>query len=89
MDRDRPADTTVGTLREDLELVAEVQHAVDAVNRAVPRAEQVRAFRIRSRDVILSWDFSVAGGELTPALKVRRDVVEKEDADEIDAIYRR
>ena len=45
------------------------------------RAEQIREFRI------LPTDFSEAGGELTPTLKVKRAVVARTYADEIAALY--
>ena len=66
---------------DDAELRAEVQQAVDEANRAVSRAEQIREFRI------LTVDFTEAGGEMTPTLKVKRQVVAKTYAGEIAAIY--
>jgi long-chain acyl-CoA synthetase len=77
----KPAQATVADLREDEELRGEVQKAVDAANLAVSKAESIRSFRILPRD------FSEATGELTPSLKVKRNVVMKEYADEIAAIY--
>jgi long-chain acyl-CoA synthetase len=77
----RPADTSVAALRDDPELRASIQEAVDDANKAVSRAESIREFRI------LPADFSVAGGELTPSLKVRRSEVLKRYADEVAAIY--
>ena len=77
----RPADTTVAALRDDPELRASIQEAVDDANKAVSRAESIREVRI------LPADFSVAGGELTPSLKVRRSEVLKRYADEVAAIY--
>jgi long-chain acyl-CoA synthetase len=61
--------------------IAEVQAAVDEANKAVSRAEQIRKFRI------LPVDFTEAGGEMTPTLKVKRQVVAKTYAAEITAIY--
>jgi long-chain acyl-CoA synthetase len=78
----RPAGTPVADLREDPELRREIQAAVDDANRTVSHAEQIRKFRI------LPADFTEANGLLTPTLKVKRDAVQKEYADEIDAIYR-
>ena len=77
----RPAGTTVAALRDDPELRAAIQEAVDDANQAVSRAESIREFRI------LPADFTVAGGELTPSLKVRRSEVLKRYADELAAIY--
>ena len=72
---------TVASLRDDPELRATVQEAVDEANRAVSRAESIREFRI------LPEDFTEAGGELTPSLKVRRTEVLKRYATEVAAIY--
>ncbi|MFG1925700.1 AMP-dependent synthetase/ligase [Cryptosporangium sp. NPDC048952] len=77
----KPADATVGDLADDAELRAEIQAAVDDANKAVSRAEQVKVFRILPRD------FTEETGELTPSMKLKRSVVEKEYADEIAAIY--
>ncbi|GAA0244230.1 long-chain fatty acid--CoA ligase [Cryptosporangium japonicum] len=77
----KPADATVGDLAEDPDLRAEIQAAVDDANQAVSRAEQVKVFRILPRD------FTEETGELTPSMKLKRSVVEKEYADEIAAIY--
>ena len=77
----KPADATVGDLADDPDLRAEVQAAVDDANLAVSRAEAIKVFRILPRD------FTEETGELTPSLKLKRAVVEKEYADEIAAIY--
>jgi long-chain acyl-CoA synthetase len=77
----RPADATPRDLADDSELTAEIQRAVDDANKAVSRAESIRRFRI------LPVDFTEASGELTPSLKVRRDVVAKEFAADIEALY--
>jgi long-chain acyl-CoA synthetase len=77
----RPADATVASLRDDPELRASIQEAVDDANEAGSRAESIREVRI------LPADFTVAGGELTPSLKVRRSEVLKRYADELAAIY--
>jgi len=77
----RPADATPAELSEDPELIAEIQLAVDDANKAVSRAESIRRFRI------LGSDFTEENGYLTPSLKVRRNVVTKGFAAEIEAIY--
>jgi long-chain acyl-CoA synthetase len=74
----KPADADV---REDPELVAEIQQAVDDANKAVSRPESIRRFRI------LASDFTEADGYLTPSLKVRRNAVLKDFSGEIEAIY--
>jgi len=62
-------------------LHAEIQAAVDEANKAVSRAESIRRFRV------LATDFTEQAGTLTPSLKVRRAVVSKEFAADIDALY--
>lgn len=79
--RAKPEEATVDELRADPDLVAEIQAAVDNANRAVSRAESIRRFRI------LDIDFTVANGYATPSLKVKRSLVERDFADEIEALY--
>ena len=77
----RLADATPRDLAGDPELIAEIQRAVDDANKAVSRAESIRRFRV------LPVDFTEASGQLTPSLKVRRDVVAKDFAADIEALY--
>ncbi|HEY5836378.1 AMP-dependent synthetase/ligase [Streptomyces sp.] len=70
-------------LATDPELLAAVQHAVDEGNAAVSRAESVRTFRI------LPTQFTEESGHVTPSLKLKRNVVLKDFADEIEAMYAR
>ncbi|MGN9810234.1 AMP-dependent synthetase/ligase [Micromonospora sp. BQ11] len=74
-------DATVADMRDDAALRQEIQTAVDRANEAVSHAEQVKTFRI------LSGDFTEADGELTPTLKVKRDVVAQRYADDIEVLY--
>ncbi|HUC58356.1 MAG TPA: long-chain fatty acid--CoA ligase [Streptosporangiaceae bacterium] len=77
----KPADATVADLAADPDLIAEIQAAVDDTNKAVSRAESIRKFKI------LTTDFTEANGRLTPSLKVKRNVVAKDYAADIDALY--
>ncbi len=77
----KPADATVATLREDPDLLAAVQSAVDDANKAVSRAESIRKFRI------LDEDFTQESGQLTVKLGIRRSVLMKDFAADIDALY--
>ncbi|PZF89363.1 AMP-dependent synthetase/ligase [Micromonospora deserti] len=77
-----PEDTPVERLREHEGLRAEIQVAIDLANQAVSKAEAIKEFRILPRD------FTEATGELTPSLKVKRQVVHKSYAAEIADIYR-
>jgi long-chain acyl-CoA synthetase len=78
---EKPADAGVSDLVADPDLRAEIQRAVDDANRAVSKAESVRAF------TILPTDFSIESGELTPSMKVKRNVVNQRFADAIDLLY--
>jgi long-chain acyl-CoA synthetase len=60
---------------------AEVQQAVDGVNAKVGPVEQIKYFEI------LPDDLSQETGELTPTLKVKRNVVNEKFADVVDRIY--
>lgn len=73
--------TTVAELRDDPDLVAEIQRAVDEGNAAVSRGEAVRKFRI------LDIQFTEASGHLTPSLKLKRHVVLRDFTGEIEALY--
>ncbi|AEN09478.1 MULTISPECIES: AMP-dependent synthetase/ligase [unclassified Streptomyces] len=78
----KPAGSTAVSLREDADLLAEVQRAVDDGNAAVSKAESVRKFRI------LASQFTEEAGHITPSLKLKRNVVAKDFADEVESIYR-
>jgi len=60
---------------------AEIQKAVDAVNKRFARIEQIKRFAILDREL------SQQDGELTPTLKVKRNVVYKKFADLFDGLY--
>jgi long-chain acyl-CoA synthetase len=75
-------DRSVADMRDDPKLRREIQAAVDRANETVSRAEQVKTFRILPRE------FTEADGELTPTLKIKRDVVEDRYAADVEALYR-
>ena len=60
---------------------AEIQTAIDEANSHYAPVEQIKRFEI------LPEDFSQPTGELTPTLKVKRNIVQNKYADTIDAIY--
>jgi long-chain acyl-CoA synthetase len=62
-------------------LRAELQAAVDEANLSVSKAESIRTFAVLPRDL------SIASGELTPTLKVRRMVVAKTYESVIEELY--
>jgi len=76
----QPPEATVGDLRDDPDLRAAVEEAIDRANTLVSRAETIKRF------AILPTSFEV-GAELTPTQKVRRHYVLDKYASEIDALY--
>ncbi len=81
-EKGKPERAGVADLRHDTDLMAAVKDAVDDANKAVSAAESIKRFRV------LASDFSVEGGELTPTLKVKRNVVYDAFAEELEALYR-
>ena len=72
---------TVADLANDPALIAVIQTAVDEANKSVSKAESIRKFKI------LPVDFSIAGGQLTAKMSIKRHVVQKELANEIESLY--
>ena len=72
---------SMADLVNDPDLIAVVQTAVDDANKAVSKAESIRKF------TLLPTDFTIAGGHLTAKLSVKRHVVAKEFAKEIEALF--
>src|SRR3954451_16147880 len=68
-------------LVDDSDLRAEIETAVEDANKAVSKAESIRKFRI------LSTEWTEEGGQLTPSLKLKRNVVMRENKDDIAAMY--
>lgn len=77
----RPADTPLAKLAHDPAILAEVQAAVDEGNKAVSQAEAIKKFEI------LDVDWTEEGGQLTPSMKLKRNVVMREFSDQVEALY--
>jgi long-chain acyl-CoA synthetase len=71
----------VSAMASDERVRAEIQKAVDAMNERFARIEQIKRFAILDREL------SQEEGELTPTLKVKRNVVYKKFADLFDGLY--
>jgi long-chain acyl-CoA synthetase len=71
----------MAAMAQDERVRAEVQKALDEVNSHVGPVEQIKRFEI------LDHDLSQETGELTPTLKVKRNVVHEKYADVVDRIY--
>ena len=71
----------VPSLSKDPAIHALIQQEVDRANAKYAQVEQVKKF------AILDHDLSQPTGELTPTLKVKRNVVNQKYADVFDALY--
>jgi long-chain acyl-CoA synthetase len=70
-----------GPPEQSAEIRAEIQQVVDVVNAEMARVEQIKKFAVLPREL------SIAEGELTPTLKVKRNVVTDHFGAEIEAMY--
>ncbi len=73
-------DGLVGVV-DDPELRAALDSAVEEANRAVSKAESIRKY------AVLPVQWSEEGGQLTPSLKLKRDVVMREHRDDVAELY--
>jgi long-chain acyl-CoA synthetase len=73
--------TDLGELAEHEEVRKLIQAELDAANARYAQVEQIKRFKILARD------FSLEAGEVTPSLKLKRNVIYANYADEFDALY--
>ncbi|MDR6980503.1 long-chain acyl-CoA synthetase [Streptomyces sp. 3330] len=71
----------VELLMDDPDLHAVLQRAIDEANKLVSRPESIRRF------AILPTDFSELAGHLTPSMKLRREAVLADFADQVEGLY--
>lgn len=74
---------TVAELKDDPELLAEIQATIDGANDAVSKAESIRVWRL------LDEQFTEEAGHVTPSQKLKRSVITRDFADAIESIYAR
>jgi long-chain acyl-CoA synthetase len=74
-------DTSIAALSKDPKVNALVQEQLDKANSHYAQVEQVKRF------FILEHDLSQETGELTPTLKVKRNIVNDKYADRFEALY--
>ncbi len=63
------------------EINAAIKQAVDEINQGLASYEQIKKFTVIPRE------FSIVDGEMTPTLKMKRNVIEKRFKDLIDKMY--
>ncbi|MBD0423854.1 long-chain fatty acid--CoA ligase [Streptomyces sp. TRM S81-3] len=68
-------------LTDDEEVRALLARAVEEANKLVSRPESIRRFAVLPRD------FTEEDGHLTPSMKLRRDVIMRDFADEVERLY--
>lgn len=83
LDHNIPENRSMGDIATDATLRAEVQDAVNKVNSTVSHAEGIKKF------YILESDLTEDENELTPTMKVKRNVVAQRYASAIEHIYKR
>ena len=69
-------------LSQDERMRDYLQSSLDELNGRLNRWESIKQFRV------LDHELSIAAGELTPSMKVKRSVVESANAELIDEMYR-
>ena len=77
----QPSDLSLAAAAQNPAVLAEIQRAVDQANSTVSRAESIRKF------VVLSNDLTEDSGHLTPKLTIKRHVIMKDFADDVERIY--
>ena len=75
------ADMSLTDASVNPKVLAEVQRAIDHANESVSRAESIRKF------VVLPIEFTEAGGHLTPKMSIKRDVIMRDFAAEVQNLY--
>jgi long-chain acyl-CoA synthetase len=71
----------LGKMADDDKVRAEIEKAIEKANQQFSRIEQVKKFTILDREL------SQEEGELTPTMKVKRNVVYERERDRFDALY--
>jgi long-chain acyl-CoA synthetase len=74
---------SIADLVDDPDLRAAVEAAIEDANKAVSKAEAIRKF------AILPGQWTEEGGQLTPSLKLKRNVVMREAHEDVEALYAR
>ncbi|MBT0568262.1 long-chain fatty acid--CoA ligase [Williamsia sp. CHRR-6] len=76
-----PAGTPVSDLVDHPALRAEIDKAVEVANSKVSHAEAIKKY------VVLASDFTVESGELTPTMKLKRNIILQKQTAAMDHLY--
>lgn len=76
-----PANATYEEIASNKQVTEIIQNEVDETNQTLARFETIKGF------LIAPQDFTVENGQITPSLKLKKKVILKTYADEIDALY--
>jgi long-chain acyl-CoA synthetase len=79
--RNRSETTPLAELVTDKDLRADLQRVIDNANAQVSKAEQIRKFSI------VPTEWTIAGGQITPSMKLKRSVVMAQHQSDVDALY--
>ncbi|OZD57690.1 long-chain fatty acid--CoA ligase [Rhodococcus sp. 06-1059B-a] len=77
----KSADAKAADLATDPDLIADLDAAVADANTTVSHAEAIKKYRV------LPGDFTEDAGEMTPTMKLKRNVITASYAKDIEAIY--
>ncbi|MCE4263317.1 long-chain fatty acid--CoA ligase [Rhodococcus sp. AD45-ID] len=76
-----PAGSPIADLIKNADLIAEIDSAVADANKKVSNPEQIKKY------TILEVDFTQEGGELTPTLKLKRNIIHEAHKGAITDLY--
>jgi len=77
----RDEQTPLAQLAADPAVLHEVEAAVAKANEAVSKAESIRKF------TVLPVEWTIEAGQITPSMKIKRNVISAQFLDEIDKLY--
>ncbi len=69
-------------MSKDEKVIAAVQEQVDSANSKVAQVQQIKKF------VILENEWTDTSGELTPTLKLKRNVITEKYNEQIEGMYK-
>jgi long-subunit acyl-CoA synthetase (AMP-forming) len=79
--KSKGASAVEGEVVRDPEILGQVRKHVDELNQSLASYEQIKKFTVLARE------FSIADGEMTPTLKMKRNVIETRWRPVIDKMY--